>query len=62
MSGPLTGIRAVELGGVGPGPHAAMLLADLGADVVRIEAGRGAADPARRRAGLAVAGSAVSGG
>jgi alpha-methylacyl-CoA racemase len=27
----------VELGGIGPGPHAAMLLADLGADVVRVE-------------------------
>jgi alpha-methylacyl-CoA racemase len=34
----------VELAGIGPGPHAAMLLADLGADVVRVErpAGRGA--------------------
>ncbi len=27
----------LELGGIGPGPHAAMLLADLGADVVRVE-------------------------
>lgn len=35
--GPLAGIRVVELGAIGPGPHAAMLLADLGADVVRIE-------------------------
>lgn len=35
--GPLAGVRVVELGGIGPGPHAAMLLADLGADVVRIE-------------------------
>lgn len=35
--GPLRGIRAVELGGIGPGPHAAMVLADLGADVVRVE-------------------------
>lgn len=33
----LTGIRVVELAGIGPGPHAAMLLADLGADVVRVE-------------------------
>jgi alpha-methylacyl-CoA racemase len=37
MSGPLSGIRAVELGGLGPGPFAAMMLADLGADVVRID-------------------------
>lgn len=37
MSGPLHGIRAVELGGIGPGPFAAMVMADMGADVVRIE-------------------------
>lgn len=37
MSGPLSGLRVVEMGGIGPGPHAAMLLADLGADVVRVE-------------------------
>ncbi|WP_406814188.1 CaiB/BaiF CoA transferase family protein [Mycobacterium sp. M23085] len=36
MSGPLAGVRVVELGGIGPGPHAGMLLADLGADVVRV--------------------------
>ena len=35
--GPLAGLRVVELGGIGPGPHAAMVLADLGADVVRVE-------------------------
>lgn len=34
---PLHGVRVVELAGMGPGPHAAMVLADLGADVVRIE-------------------------
>ncbi|BCP14239.1 CaiB/BaiF CoA transferase family protein [Mycobacterium paraintracellulare] len=35
--GPLNGIRVVELAGIGPGPYAAMLLADMGADVVRVE-------------------------
>ena len=35
--GPLGGLRVVELAGIGPGPHACMLLADLGAEVVRIE-------------------------
>jgi alpha-methylacyl-CoA racemase len=34
--GPLKGIRVVELAGQGPGPHAAMLLGDWGADVVRV--------------------------
>ncbi|WP_300584787.1 CaiB/BaiF CoA-transferase family protein [Marivita sp.] len=32
--GPLTGIRIVEVEGIGPGPFAAMMLADLGADVI----------------------------
>ncbi|MEX3898675.1 CaiB/BaiF CoA transferase family protein [Paraburkholderia sp. BR10954] len=35
--GPLAGVRIVELAGIGPGPMAAMLLADLGATVLRIE-------------------------
>jgi alpha-methylacyl-CoA racemase len=37
VTGVLDGIRVLELGGIGPGPHAAMLLADMGADVVRVE-------------------------
>lgn len=37
MPGPLDELRVLELGGMGPVPHAAMVLADLGADVVRIE-------------------------
>ncbi|MGB8388616.1 CoA transferase, partial [Mycobacterium sp.] len=37
MAGPLNGLRVVELAGIGPGPHAAMILGDLGADVVRID-------------------------
>ena len=35
--GPLKGIRIVEFGGIGPGPFCGMLLADLGADVLRID-------------------------
>jgi alpha-methylacyl-CoA racemase len=37
MPGPLEGLRVIELAGIGPSPHAAMLFADLGADVVRVE-------------------------
>jgi alpha-methylacyl-CoA racemase len=36
-AGPLAGVRVLELAGIGPGPFAAMLLADLGADVVRVD-------------------------
>ncbi|MET8578865.1 CaiB/BaiF CoA-transferase family protein [Streptomyces sp. NPDC005012] len=35
--GPLDGVRVLELAGIGPGPFAAMLLGDLGADVVRVD-------------------------
>jgi alpha-methylacyl-CoA racemase len=35
--GPLAGVRVVELAGIGPGPFCAMLLADLGADVLRVD-------------------------
>lgn len=36
-TGPLAGLRVLEFAGIGPGPHVAMLLADLGAEVVRID-------------------------
>nr|WP_200073187.1 CaiB/BaiF CoA-transferase family protein [Saccharopolyspora sp. HNM0986] len=36
QNGPLAGVRVVELAGIGPAPFCAMLLADLGADVVRV--------------------------
>ncbi|TYK45850.1 CaiB/BaiF CoA transferase family protein [Actinomadura decatromicini] len=36
-NGPLAGVRVIELAGIGPGPFAAMLLADLGADVIRVD-------------------------
>jgi alpha-methylacyl-CoA racemase len=37
MPGPLAGIRIVEMAGIGPGPFAAMMLADHGAEVIRVE-------------------------
>ncbi|TIC89378.1 CoA transferase [Nocardioides sp. GY 10113] len=36
-TGPLKGIKVVEIAGIGPSPHACMILADLGADVIRVE-------------------------
>ena len=37
MTGPLTGARIVELAGIGPGPFAAMMLSDMGAEVLRVD-------------------------
>ncbi len=37
MSGPLTGVKVVEFAGIGPGPFACMMLADMGAEVIRID-------------------------
>src|SRR6266853_5996384 len=35
--GPLEGIRIVELAGIGPGPFCAMLLSDMGAEIIRVD-------------------------
>jgi alpha-methylacyl-CoA racemase len=48
LPGPLEGVRVVELAGIGPGPFAAMMLADMGADVIRVER---AVSPSTLRAG-----------
>jgi len=37
VSGPLAGVKVVELASIGPGPFAGMMLADMGADVVRVD-------------------------
>ena len=37
MSGPLTGITIIEFSGIGPGPFCGMVLADMGAEVIRID-------------------------
>ncbi len=56
-SGPLRGFRIIELAGIGPAPYAAMLLSDLGADVIRVERTDTAA-----KAGPAVPGDIVTRG
>ncbi|HMK62505.1 MAG TPA: CaiB/BaiF CoA-transferase family protein [Acidimicrobiales bacterium] len=47
MSGPLHGLRVVELAGIGPGPYTCMVLADAGAEVLRVDraSGRPATPP-----------------
>jgi alpha-methylacyl-CoA racemase len=56
MAGPLAGLRVIELAGIGPGPHAAMILGDLGADVVRVDRpGASGADPMLRNRRFVVA-------
>nr|WP_298925282.1 CaiB/BaiF CoA-transferase family protein [uncultured Erythrobacter sp.] len=51
IAGPLSGLKVIEFAGIGPGPHVAMLLADLGAEVVRIDRpGGGVMNPVVERA------------
>ena len=40
--GPLSGVKIIEMAGIGPGPFCAMLLSDMGADIVRIDRKGGA--------------------
>ena len=53
MAGPLAGVRVVEMVGLGPCPFAAMMLADMGAEVIRID---------RKPAPMTVAGTAIASG
>jgi alpha-methylacyl-CoA racemase len=46
MPGPLSGCRIIELAGIGPGPFAAMMLADMGAEVIRVERAAAVRGPA----------------
>ncbi len=48
--GPLEGLRIIEIAGIGPGPFCAMLLADMGADVVRVDRLDGGGNPLERPA------------
>jgi alpha-methylacyl-CoA racemase len=47
--GPLAGVRVLEFAGIGPGPHACMLLSDMGAEVIRIDRTAASADPVMGR-------------
>ena len=49
VAGPLAGYRVIEIAGIGPGPFAAMMLADMGADVIRVERARRVRGPAPDR-------------
>jgi alpha-methylacyl-CoA racemase len=46
MAGPLSGYRIIEIAGIGPGPFAAMMLADMGAEVIRVERAQAVRGPA----------------
>ena len=50
MAGPLSGYRIIELAGIGPGPFAAMMLADMGAEVIRVERAKAVQRPGARHA------------
>ena len=50
MTGPLTGVRIVEFAGIGPAPFAGMMLADAGADIIRIDRHDRATYPPREQA------------
>jgi alpha-methylacyl-CoA racemase len=46
VSGPLSGFKVIEIAGIGPGPFAAMLLADMGAEVIRVDRAQAVSGPA----------------
>jgi alpha-methylacyl-CoA racemase len=46
MPGPLTGYRVIEIAGIGPGPFCAMMLSDMGAEVIRVDRAQAVRGPA----------------
>lgn len=49
MTGPLAGYRIIEIAGIGPGPFAAMMLADMGAEIIRVERAQSTKGPSPDR-------------
>ena len=45
--GPLDGVKVIEIQGIGPGPHCGMMLADMGADIIRVDRASAAGNPAQ---------------
>ncbi|HEY1703854.1 MAG TPA: CaiB/BaiF CoA-transferase family protein [Trebonia sp.] len=60
-AGPLAGVRVLEFAGMGPGPFAVMMLADMGAEVVRVDRLGGRAGAARQSSGTARPGAGPAG-
>ena len=59
--GPLAGVRILEIAGIGPGPFAAMVLADMGAEVLRVDRAQSVGpNPARSRPGISSTGAAAA--
>lgn len=46
--GPLSGVKVVELQGIGPGPYCGMMLADMGAEIIRVDRAGSAGQPANK--------------
>jgi alpha-methylacyl-CoA racemase len=46
-AGPLAGVKVIEMGSIGPVPHAAMVMADMGAEVIRVDRPSAVAPPGR---------------
>lgn len=50
--GPLKGIKIIEMAGIGPGPFCGMILADLGAEVIRVDRASAAGTGSRQELSL----------
>ena len=46
--GPLKGVKVIELQGIGPGPYCGMMLADMGAEIIRVDRAGSAGQPANQ--------------
>ena len=59
-TGPLAGVRVIELAGIGPGPLCGMLLADLGAEVIQVDRPGPSVSPLPQQSDVTSGGSGAS--